>query len=155
MRYEDYERWINRVAAAASAAARSEFALETIRRLQDSTADLVKKELDSSEQQLLAKSLGEIEAVSPTETVSLLRSLDESMSRDEARAVGFHPNILWLLSALSDWAHYRRSLDPRFIARIGIQMVNRIDYDHPVNIRNMLDTPHMATEFERQRLLLR
>src|SRR4051794_2705229 len=113
MRYKEYEQWIRQTAAAASVPARREFALETIRHIHDSAAALLKEEFNQFEQQSLAKLLAEIEADLPTESPCVLRSLEESMSRDEIRAIEFHPKTLCLLSAIDDWARYRRSADPR------------------------------------------
>lgn len=153
-RYKEYEQWIRQTAAAASVPARREFALETIRHIHHAAAALVKEEFNKCEQQLLAKSLAEIEADSPTESLSVLRSLEESTSRDEVRAIEFHPKIIWLLSAIEDWAKYRHSRDPRLIADMAMQMVNCLDCDAEIDITNILATPQMVAEIDRQRRLL-
>jgi hypothetical protein len=71
---------------------------------------------------------------------------------DEMRAV--HPQIICLLSALTCWSGYRQCSDPRLIADIAIQMVNCLDYDNEIDIKNVLGSPQMVAEIERQRRLL-
>jgi hypothetical protein len=160
MNYSEFEKRIEQMTAAASDATRRRFALDTLRMLLASTQAAIKDELTPRERELLTEVLAGIEQPLTTEPAAKLAELDESMGRDEIRAIEFDHDLTELLCAIDNWLHYQRTGDPDFIARVAINMVNSIDHaivgrdDDYSNKGDMLGAEEMRQEFERQQRLL-
>jgi hypothetical protein len=159
MRYAEFEERIEQIAAAASDEARRRFALDTIGLLHQSAQEPARRELTTEEQRLLSTLLQGVEVRLPDELAGALDELNNSMCLDPVRAIEFHPDITELLCAIDNWIEYRRSGDPRHIARLGINRVNSVDYaiggdigEYSVN--NMRGASEMVAEFQRQQRLL-
>ena len=154
MTYAEYERWLREAAEAASPSARRAFALDTMRLLEVPALDLIKSQLTESEQDLVSTAMREVTMAVPEHTASALKALQESMFREEARSQDFHPYVNNLLDALFAWCKYRRTEETRWIAQIAILMGNHLDHASEIDIHDVLGSPAMAEEFERQRRML-
>jgi hypothetical protein len=81
------------------------------------------------------------------------------MTAEDVRAIRFHPDITEWMCAVANWVAYLTSGDPSAVARLAINMVNSIDYaiggdTDEYSTRNMLGSPMMQAEYERQERLL-
>lgn len=159
MRYADFELLIHRMAASASNEARREFALDTIARLHASAETAIGEEFTGAERLLLGDVLAGLEIFPPAVLKQKVQDLSDSQCQDEIRAIEFNPKVTDLVIALDSWANYRITNDPVHIAAIAIIMVNAVDYDFgghtsEYSAENMLGSPEMAAEHNRQKRML-
>ena len=156
--YRELEQMIHRMTASATEAARRAFALDTIARLKDATADAVDQEFTEPERGLLSEILATLEG-DPAIVRQKLDTLLELQSEDQVRSIEFRPDVTELLGATYGWLDYRLTSDPAHIARIAINMVNAINYaldeaDSASSVDDMLGPPQMREEHERRQRLL-
>ena len=159
MRYEEFKNRIDQMAAPATPAARCRFAVETIRLLRLRVEKEIQKELTEEERKSLSALLTGFETESPDQLAQTLNALVESITRDDVRAIEFHPTITELLCAFDNWINYRRSPNPKWIANMAIDLVNVVDYEiggnaESYSVRNILGAPEMVAELERQKRIL-
>ena len=152
--YQQYEAELNRMAREATNEARFRFAKETIALLHQSIAEEIAAELTRPEQELLTEILAAIEGDECEKLRSHFKELQESTTADDVRAVEFHPDFAELLCAIDHLIEYQASKDPGRIARIGINLVNSIDWRIDGLPENILSAPEMLDEYERQKRLL-
>ncbi len=155
MRYQEYEKFIARMAAAASADAQRHFALESLRLLTEFAEPSAQGQLNASEKQLLLSLIEGVEKLTPDVLAEGLIKLSASMCSDDIRAIEFNPDITELTCAIDNWIQFRLSNDPCFIAGIAVNMVNSVAFHADrFDIDDMLRLPEMAAEFKRQTRLL-
>lgn len=154
MRYKDFERHLHELAASASDLSRRRFALDTISRLHAMANDAISTQLTPEEREL-ADYLNNNVADSDPQTISQkLDALNGRMTTDPIRAIEFRPSITEWMCAIDNWIAYLASGDPSAIAELAVNMVNSINYTIGCDIKNMLGSPEMQTEHERQKRLL-
>lgn len=159
MRYGDFEKLIYQMAASASDAARQSFALDTIARLHASAETAIADEFSEAERLILDDILSGLEALPTAVLKQKVEDLNDSQCRDPVRAIEFNPKVTDLVAALDSWADYRLTKDPVHVGDIAINMVNAVDYDigghtEQYSTENMLGSPEMVAEHDRQRRML-
>ncbi len=159
MRYPEFETRITENALAASPAAGREFAIETVGQLARWAAAAIQTELSPAEHALVKDILANLETRPTGELAGQLEALHASMCADDVRAIEFHPILTQLICAVDSFIRFRSTGDLREIADIAIYAVNCVDYrigghDGAYSTDNMLGSPLMIAEFERQRRIL-
>jgi hypothetical protein len=159
MRYADFDKLIHDMAGSASDSARRAFALDTIVRLHASAERAIREEFTDLERLILSEIVAGLERLPVESLKRKILELSDVQCEDEIRAMEFDPKATDLVSALYDWAEYRITNDPAFIARIAITMVDAIDYEivgqrEGYSSENVLGAPEMVAEHHRQNRML-
>jgi hypothetical protein len=159
MTYRELEEKIMEMAASATDAARLRFARETVGLLRNVADHAIATELTEAEQKMLALILADVASGSMDGLNSKLKQLNDSMCRDEIRAIEFDSDITELLCAIDNLLAYFAASDPEYVGKIGINMVNSIDNaiggdSESYSIHEMMGAEEMRREYERQRTLL-
>ena len=149
--YQQYEAELKRMTREATHEAHLQFAKETIALLHRSVAARIPVELTGREQELLTEILAAIAGDAREQLRLPLSELVANVTADDVRAVEFHPDFAELLCAIDHLIEYQASQDPGRIARIGINMVNSIDWRIDGLPENILSAPEMLEEYERQK----
>lgn len=159
MKYAEFEQQIRHMVTAASEAARRAFSLDTIGLLYQSAKKAIDKDFTMDERRLLSQLLSGLEIVPTPELKRKLNQLVESQCRDSVRAIGYHRDATELICAIDSWLEYQLTRDPACVARLAICMVNSVDYaiggdEAEYSVNNMLGSPAMVAEYQRQQRLL-
>ena len=159
MNYKELDAEIRRLAALASEHSRIRFARDTIQLLHDAARKAISEQLTEAEKIALVMVLTAVENDLYSEAHEQLHALNDSMCKDEVRAIEFHPDLTELLCAIDNLSDYMLGKDPNCIARIAINMVNSIDFaiggvTPSYSIDNMLGVSEMQQEYERQKRIL-
>ncbi|MBX3136267.1 hypothetical protein KF707_08515 [Candidatus Obscuribacterales bacterium] len=158
MNYTEYEEWIKQAAEAASGEARSLFALDTLRGLHLEARGAIQNECTEQERELVSRileSLGE----DAEQLSEQLEELDGLLYRDPTRKIRYIPSLMEFMCALAHYIDYRKTSNPAYIAAIGLNMVNLIDYEvsgqvDGYSMNDMLVSEEMSAEIERQQQAL-
>jgi hypothetical protein len=159
LRYADMEKQIKALVNAASEAARTAFALDSIKRLHFLAKEPIATEFPEPDRQLLTEILAGVEDRPVHELKRQLAELNGSQGRDPARSIELPPSATELLGAIDCWLNYRDTGRSRFVVQIALHVVNSVDYalggdvGH-YSIDNMLGAPEMVEECERQQRIL-
>jgi len=147
------------MAKSAGEPARRQFALETIALLQQAARKTIDGQFDARERSMLAEIMANLEGGSAGDLKVKMRELTDSLGHEEMRGLEIIPDVTDLLMAVDAWLDYRVTGKPKYIARIGICMVNWVDRaideeGGDCSLDDMLGAPAMREEYARQQRLL-
>lgn len=159
MNYTEYEEWVKQAAEAAPDESRYAFAFETIRALHLEARGAIQNECTEGERQLVSFMLENLDG-DAEELRERLDELDASLYRDSTRKIRYIPSVMEFMCSLAHYLDYRKTANPAYIAAIGLNMVNVIDYEvsgqiDGYSMNNMLVSEDMCAEIERQERALR
>ncbi len=158
MNYTEYEEWIKQAAEAASAEARSQFALNTLRGLHLEARGAIQNECTEQERELVLHILDSLDE-DTDQLDEQLEELDGLLYRDPTRKIRYIPSLMEFMCALAHYIDYRKTSNPAYISAIGLNMVNLIDYEvsgqvDGYSMNDMLVSEEMSAEIERQQQAL-
>ncbi|MDZ4835406.1 MAG: hypothetical protein SGJ27_16635 [Candidatus Melainabacteria bacterium] len=158
MNYSEYEEWIKLAAASAAEDSRLSFACETVRALNIEARGAIQNELTARERQLIASIVDGLEG-NPDLMRENLEELETLLYEDQDRKVRYIPSLTEFLCSIAHFLDYRDSSNPAYIAAIGLNIINVIDYAvsgqvDGYSIADILVSEDMRAEIERQERLL-
>jgi hypothetical protein len=132
--------------------------VETIRSLHQSALVAIEEQLKDEEQVLVGEIVAGLEGDSD-QLRDKLDELDDLMYQSD-RKIQYLPDLTEFLCAIAHWLDYRGSGNPAYIAAIGLNMINSIDYAvsgqvDGYSMSDLLAASQMAQEVERQQVLLK
>jgi hypothetical protein len=156
--YTEYEEWIKNAAAAAPDVARLSFARETIRALNLEARGAIQNELTDEERELIVAIIDGLES-DPDTLQEKIDELDILLYKDPTRKVRYIPSLMEFMCALAHFLDYRKTDNPAYIAAIGLNMINVIDYEvsgqlDGYSMNDILVSEDMCAEIERQQRVL-
>jgi len=147
------------MAKSAAEPARRQFALETIALLHQAACETVEAQFDARERSMFAEIMANLEGVPAEDWKVKLGELTDSLGHEEMRGLEIIPDVTDLLWSVDAWLDYRVTGKPKYIAQIGICMVDWVDRaideaGGDCSADDMLDAPAMQDEYRRQQRLL-
>jgi hypothetical protein len=155
--YSNFEKLINKTVEAASETACHEFAIDTIRLLEIRAREAIESELTKSHRTLLKGILSKLAEMDPKAITTTIDNIYGTLEADEEGSVELDAHLRELVSAIESYALYRDTADRSAVFAVAIANVNSIDFeisDEEYSLENMLGSPLMASELERQQRLL-
>ncbi len=158
MNYSEYEEWIEHAAATAAEDSRVSFACETVRALSIEARGAIQNELYPEERALVKAIVDGLEG-DPEVLREKLEELEAQLYVDQDRKVRYIPSLTEFLCSIAHFLDYRRSANPAYIAAIGLNIINVIDYAvsgqvEGYSIADILVSEDMRAEIDRQERLL-
>jgi hypothetical protein len=158
LNYSEYEEWIEHAAATAAEDSRISFACETVRALNIEARGAIQNELTERERELISSIVDGLEG-SAEVLRSSLEELEELLYEDSERKVRYIPSLTEFLCSIAHFLDYRESSNPAYIAAIGLNIINVIDYAvsgqvDGYSIADILVSEDMRAEIDRQERLL-
>lgn len=158
MNYSEYEEWIKHAAATAAEDSRLSFACETVRALSIEARGAIQNELTDRERELVEGIVNGLEG-DPEVLREHLEELEGLLYQDQTRKVRYIPSLTEFLCAIAHFLDYRTSTNPAYIAAIGLNIINVIDYAvsgqvEGYSIADILVSEDMRAEIDRQERLL-
>ena len=153
MTYDEVEKAVRELAAAADDEARRRFGAATVVRLtsDDELADAAEIEFDDDARQAFAEASEDPVGSTPEQLRAWLRWIDAGTLSDG----DMDPQVLTALQALHHWADYLADGGAEPIAELAIRSLEEVDYQVSARLDDFLGTPEMAAEFDRITTLLR
>lgn len=156
--YSEYEEWIKHVASTASEPSRLSFACETIGALQFEARGAIANELTGEERSIIQSIVDGLEG-SAEDMAERLDILESLLYADSSRKVRYIPSLTEFLCSLAHFLDYKKTQNPAYIAAIGLNMINVIDYAvsgqiDGYSISDILQAEDMCAEIQRQERLL-
>jgi hypothetical protein len=150
--YDEVEKAVRDMAAAADAEHRRRFGTATVIRLtsDEELASAAEVEFDEDARQAFAEACTDPVNSTPDQLHSWLERMDAGTLSDG----DMDPLVLLALQALDHWAGYLVEEDPEFIAELAIRSIEEVDYQVSASLDDFLGTPEMAAEFARISTLL-
>lgn len=158
MNYSEYEEWIKLAASSAAEDSRLSFACETVRALNIEARGAIQNELTARERVLISSIVEGLEG-NPDVLRENLEELETLLYEDQTRKVRYIPSLTEFLCSIAHFLDYRDSSNPAYIAAIGLNIINVIDYAvsgqvEGYSIADILVSEDMRAEIERQERLL-
>lgn len=158
MNYSEYEEWIEHAAATAADDSRVSFACETVRALSIEARGAIQNELYPEERALVEAIVDGLEG-DPEVLREKLDELEAQLYADQTRKVRYIPSLTEFLCSIAHFLDYRSSANPAYIAAIGLNIINVIDYAvsgqvEGYSIADILVSEDMRAEIDRQERLL-
>lgn len=157
LNYSNFEKLINKTVEAASENACHDFVIDTIRLLEMRARKAIESELTKSHGTLLKGILSNLDEMEPKAIIATIDDIYGTLEADEEGSVELDTHLGELVSAIESYALYREKGDRNAVIAIAIANVNSIDFDicdEAYSIENVLGSPLMASELERQQRLL-
>ena len=159
MRYSKLESRVSNLVRSATPAARLRFGLDTVTLLQGRAGHAIAAQLSASERASLLEILGHLESRPANDLAAGFGAFLKTFKADDVRSTEFHQDLIELLCAVDGFISYRCAGDPAQVVRIAISAINSVDYHiegraGAYSVDNMLGSPQMVAEYERQQLLL-
>lgn len=147
MHYNDVEKAVRELVAAADDGKRHRFAADTVVRLtaDDELAAAAEVEFDDDAQQAFAQARKDPAGSTADQLRAWLDTIDEGTLSDG----DMDPHVLWALEALEHWASFLADRDPEFVTQLAIRALEAVDYEVSAKLDDFLGTEQMAAEFDR------
>lgn len=147
MHYNDVERAVRDLVAAADDATRHRFAAETVVRLTaaDDLTGAAEVEFDDDARQAFARARTDPVGSTAEQLRAWLDTIDDGTLSDG----DMDPRVLWALEALEHWASFLADRDPESVTQLAIRSLEAVDYEVSAALDDFLATPEMAAEFAR------
>jgi len=158
LNYTEYEEWIKHAAASAPEPSRVSFACETIQALYVEARGAIENELTDEERVLIRHIVDNLEGDS-ADLRDAIDELDGLLYADPTRKVRYIPSLMEFMCSMAHYLDYRNSDNPAYIAAIGLNMINVIDYAvsgqiDGYSMNDITVSEDMCAEIERQERLL-
>lgn len=134
------------------------FACETVRALNIEARGAIQNELFPEERELVEAIVDGLEG-DPEVLREKLEELEALLYQDQSRKVRYIPSLTEFLCSIAHFLDYRGSSNPAYIAAIGLNIINVIDYAvsgqvEGYSIADILVSEDMRAEIDRQERLL-
>lgn len=145
--YNEVEKAVRELVAAADDGKRHRFAADTVVRLTsgDDLPSAAEAEFDDDARQAFAAARTDPAGSTADQLRAWLDTIDDGTLSDG----DMDPRLLWALEALEHWAGFLTDRDPEFVTQLAIRALEEVDYQVSADLDDFLAAPEMAAEFAR------